>query len=80
MQGKTLAELAEYVGGKVFGDDSPLAAETAAAMGLDLCGVRVRGRGEDAKVAEVIPYPAAPETAPTEEVMLAVAELFLSAH
>ena len=42
------------VGGDAVAVDSPLAAEAAEALRLDLCAVRVRGRGGEGRVAEVV--------------------------
>jgi hypothetical protein len=63
------------IGGDALAGDSPLAAEAADALGLDICAVRVRGRGEEGCVADVVPFPAEPEAAPSDEVLEAVADL-----
>jgi hypothetical protein len=56
------------VGGETVGDEAPLASEAAQVLGLDLCAVRLRGKGEDALIAEVAPFPAPPGTDLSPEV------------
>jgi hypothetical protein len=63
------------VRGETVDEGEPVAAEGAAALGLDFCTVRVRGRGEEARLVEVVPFPAEPGTAPSEAALEAVAKL-----
>jgi hypothetical protein len=65
------------VGEKVMGGEEPLALEAARILGLTLCAARIRGRGETARVVEVVPFPSAPGTEPTTEVLEAVVDLLL---
>jgi len=65
------------VGGRVVGAEAPVAAEAAGVLGLDLCAVRLREEGAKTRIVEVAPFPALPETAPTEEVLDAIAALVI---
>ncbi|GEM_PF-2656783 len=67
------------VGSRAFGEAPALAAEATKALGLEAGAVRVRKAGDRALVAEVVPFPAPPGSAPPDAVLQALADLALEA-